>query len=1474
MSNANNNSFSLVSKDALPAASAGWTIEGSIWNVNSHATSFGNNIMMGALPGSPTQPTIYGPPQAGIILNGGTDPNTLGTNCVWPGGSYHLGGTNGAGSYYAVSWDGTTVRCYVDGTLVHTQAANAPLASGPAGFQDNSYALTAQVDELRISNSARYVGATMPVPTSKFTPDANTLALYHFDDYKVGRLPSVTITPPSAWTIGVPGLFGDSTAAAHDLNEWTTGGCYLGCTTETVQPYTVSPGMTLAEILGAGLPWICPCTRHTTLPVNTLTGEFWHTFDDLTIPGRGIPIDLQRTYSSSGGQTLGPFGYGWTNSYQMHLQFGSGSPPSPITVVAGNGSSTQFTWTGSTYVGDTEVLASFAKVGSRTYTLTDKSKTVYAFDAGTGNLTSETDRNGYVTSLGYTSGKLTSVTAPGGMSLTFSYDPTYTTLIHSATDSAGRVFTYAYDANSNLISVSDAGHKTQSGVVAGVTTYAYDSTHRMTTMQDPNCTATPANCAYTPRLDTGLGTVHGVTNIYDSSNRVIRQYDDRGVVTEFSYAGDGDPYVPTNTTTIKEHPTPSTSVQTVDSYTNGLLMSETKAYGTSQAATWQYAYDPVSFGQIMTVDPSGRATITTRDALANPLTITDPAGGVETLTYTTDGFNNVATDQDPVQAGASIKTTYTYDTHGNLNQVSRPLDSPAGTLNVSFNRTDSTHPDDVITKTDGDGKVWSYSHDAAKGYLLTATDPVSSLDVTHYGYDAAGRQICKVVARGNTTCPNTPIGTFETQYSYDPSGELVDTLAPLGHHSTALFDLDGNRTSATDADGNITGNAYDAVDRLTQVNHPDSTFDTTSYDDLGNVLEQTTANASATFFKFDYTYDNLNHLTGATDNANPRRTTSYSYDAQDELVSVTDPQSQVTTNAYDGAGRLARVAYSDGVTPPISYTYDADGQRLSMVDGTGSSSYSWDSLHRMKQTTNGAGSAVGYVYDYRNDATTITYPGAIGSVQRQFDPAGRLSHVQDWLGNGITFAYDVDGNLKSSAFPNGVIATNTYDNADQSQQIADTGAGALFNLSYTSTPRDQLGQLKSDGSTTYGYDNRNRLTTINGASNSWTFDPANDVTKTPNASSMTYDGANQLQSMVSGAGTTTFGFDSRGNRTTQTPPSGPATTYGYDQANRLTSYNQSATYGYNGDGLRMTKNVTATATQFTYDTSGGLPVIIQAGATTNGTTSTTSYLTGPRGLPVEQIAPGSTVGFFHQDQLGSTARMSGSADTLVGSYSYTPFGVITVNSGTAPVFGFAGQYADAESGLVYLRARYYDPSTGQFISRDPLVAVTRAPYAYVADNPLNAIDPSGLDFLGIGNAINTLINKPAVAAKAASIAAAVASGLALVSLASVEVTGPVGLAAAGYFEGVAELSTGIAAVEDYRSGNSAGLLLDLFGLQTGGFGMWFKEGNLIGKLGMDFASGALGGWATQTSPGSNIRPAPTPCPVPMGPPAPSATGYP
>jgi RHS repeat-associated protein len=134
---------------------------------------------------------------------------------------------------------------------------------------------------------------------------------------------------------------------------------------------------------------------------------------------------------------------------------------------------------------------------------------------------------------------------------------------------------------------------------------------------------------------------------------------------------------------------------------------------------------------------------------------------------------------------------------------------------------------------------------------------------------------------------------------------------------------------------------------------------------------------------------------------------------------------------------------------------------------------------------------------------------------------------------------------------------------------------------------------------------------------------------------------------------------------------------------------------------------------------------------------------GPEGLPLEQITPTGTVYYYHHDQLGSTRAITNSAGAAKATYTYDPYGNVTactgarvtvagsnICTGTITVTNpltYSGQYRDDESGLIYLRARYYDPTTGQFMSRDPLVATTRSPYAYVAGNPLNATDPTGWD---------------------------------------------------------------------------------------------------------------------------------------------------
>jgi len=150
-------------------------------------------------------------------------------------------------------------------------------------------------------------------------------------------------------------------------------------------------------------------------------------------------------------------------------------------------------------------------------------------------------------------------------------------------------------------------------------------------------------------------------------------------------------------------------------------------------------------------------------------------------------------------------------------------------------------------------------------------------------------------------------------------------------------------------------------------------------------------------------------------------------------------------------------------------------------------------------------------------------------------------------------------------------------------------------------------------------------------------------------------------------------------------------------------------------------------TEYLWEVGGSLPVLIKE----SSATSSTSYVYGPGGLPLELINANATY-YFHHDQLGSTRLLTDSSGTSQAAYTYDPYGGLASSTGTITnPFRFCGQYQDAESGLYYLRARYYDPVTASFVSMDPMVAKTRQPFGYGMDSPLNSSDPTGLNTSGI-----------------------------------------------------------------------------------------------------------------------------------------------
>jgi RHS repeat-associated protein len=160
-------------------------------------------------------------------------------------------------------------------------------------------------------------------------------------------------------------------------------------------------------------------------------------------------------------------------------------------------------------------------------------------------------------------------------------------------------------------------------------------------------------------------------------------------------------------------------------------------------------------------------------------------------------------------------------------------------------------------------------------------------------------------------------------------------------------------------------------------------------------------------------------------------------------------------------------------------------------------------------------------------------------------------------------------------------------------------------------------------------------------------------------------------------------------------------------------------FAYDGGGLMVSRSVGLATRYMTWDYSS-LSLLLSDGQN--------SYVYGPGGLPVEQISAGEAPTYLHHDQLGSTRALTNATGEISATFTYGPYGGVTGHTGSATTpLGFAGQYTTSQSGLQYLRARFYDPATAQFLTNDPILDQTRQPYAYARDDPSGNVDRSGLE---------------------------------------------------------------------------------------------------------------------------------------------------
>jgi RHS repeat-associated protein len=924
------------------------------------------------------------------------------------------------------------------------------------------------------------------------------------------------------------------------------------------------------------------------------------------------------------------------------------------------------------------------------------------------------------------SGNQITITNPLGEITRFQYN-TYGRPI-SMTDPLGQVTTFAYDARGNFLDLRDT-----LGVMGGYSNYDRHGAPQTRYL--------------------GADAARATHYTYDQYGNVEREVDPLGYVT---YYTDYDTFGKVGRIT-QPSGTGIDRVVNLDYDDLGRVVQSTMSEGdggdTQVRVT--YAYDLNGNQTLMRDETTGWSSSYTYYYNNEVKSVTQPDGS--TIVYTYDWRGNPVTETD--QAGHI--TRYTYDLAGNVTSVT----TADGTPEAATTRYEYDLAGRQIKDFDAAGQVTQRQYDAADR-LRFLIDPVHGMEhPTEYRYDAAGRLDILVDETG-----------IPTKYTYDARRFLTDVTYAYGtadarseqHEHDGL----GHITKKVDRKGNATRYQYDDLGRLIAVINP--MLEATHYDldRFGNVLTITDAKQQETQFRYDalgritekqWPDQSQEHYTYAVQQGDTRATTFVK-------VSHTLADGNINTSFIGAHGQVAKVDYFDGQT--VSYDYTATGRPQAVYERTGTTCYRYDAQDRVIETrrvdlgANGtcdqasSQPSISYTYDsLGNRATMTTMVGAARTTTSyMYDALGRLCSLSTGASptpcgvtNSNTYAYRYDDAARQQilTYPNGIIATTTYDPLGHAQNVTQTRNGQVLS-SYTYTV-DAMGNrvrlAEADGSvTTWEYDAAQRL--LHEQRNAGGTDPAVNRTwdiryeydATGNRTKMieavgssnavtTYTYApnklDQIDTVTLPDGTqVTYRYDERGNLT-----SDGSATYVYDAKDQLTGIispnGRTATYRYNADGRRIQQSIAGITRNYLWDEAGYGNVVAEFDETN---ALQTNYILDE--VHVLGQSHNGTMSYLLHDDRGNTRELVNTSGTTE-QYLYDAFGNLRAGPQTPQTaYLYAGQQFDADSGLYYLRARFYQPGSGRFLSRDTFSPPLNEPselnrYSYVANNPINAIDPSG-----------------------------------------------------------------------------------------------------------------------------------------------------
>jgi RHS repeat-associated protein len=736
------------------------------------------------------------------------------------------------------------------------------------------------------------------------------------------------------------------------------------------------------------------------------------------------------------------------------------------------------------------------------------------------------------------------------------------------------------------------------------------------------------------------------------------------------------------------------NVTTVSYDANGRAFQITSPEHAGITRTRTSIYDDM--GRIeSTEDEIGRETAYTYNKFGQPLTVTTPDAGVTTYTYHPNG--QVASVTDPLGA----RTESTYDYLGRISTATQLVRRPSqATVSLVTSYTYGHQAGWLTSVTSPEpGRVSAVPVYNNVGETVQLTDPFSN--VTRYGYDFAGRGVWTQAPDGSrSTTAYDQAGRPVAQRAFTPAGVQVS-------QKSAVFDANSQITSVKDPAGRTITYAYNAIGQLTQTTQPISTIESITnsfgYDARGNRTRYTDGRANA----FHTTYNAWNLPETETDPGGAVFTSVY--DDAGRLSEFQSPGGVANTYTYDIMSNVESIAGSGAevATPTKTFGYDAAGRVTSLSGGGGTNTLSYDDRGLLLSATGPMGDSS---FTWTNDGLPATRTDEAGTTSYSYDAAGRLAAAAN---DSLLLSFSYNSQSQVSQINYGYNQSRrvfTYDEMHRpaTDELKTSGGLTTAKITYGWDANSNLISKDTTGfsgaaSNTYGYDHANRLTSWNGVA--YAYDKSGNRTQA-GSKTYSYDSANRLQSASDG---TTYTYTARGTLS--------GTTVG-----TVTLDTVSDAFG------QAVKQYSATGdfSEYSYD---GLGRMLQPGLSYTGVGNdlaadpTASYIRGPSGdLLGTQSGGVSTYTWtdLHTDVVGQFAAGGAS---LSGSVTYDPYGKVVSTAGLQGSLGYQSEWTDPETKRVNMHARWYNPETGQFDSRDSVAVPNR--FNYALNNPLGHTDPSG-----------------------------------------------------------------------------------------------------------------------------------------------------